>query len=545
MQIQTLDAHEPPELRTYLGVLWRRRWWIVGVTLLCGLLGFVNAARHEPLYRASGAALLSAPPEVLARLGTEPLSDSAERQIANEIELIDSQEVQARVRELVGRPLAVDVSNAAGSDVIRLVSTDPDPEVAAADVNDFTDAYVQVRSTRNQEDLRTARQEVRADREAQRLALVELRRPIVDLDAQIAATTDPAVITQLAAQRQDTLNRINDDLQAAIDAIDGYDQTLAQLDGLRELDEPGIEVISRATPPTEPFHPQPKKDLLVGLVIGLLLGLAAAFLREVADDRVLTEDDLEKALPDTPVLAVIPELTPHEGEPNVPLVVGAEAGAEAYRSLAASVEFSRLGKPVTVIHVTSAIAGEGKSTTAANLAVAFADTGTRVVAVDADLRRPMLHQMLGVPSQPGLSDHLLRGIDLDEVLVGVEDVPSLSVLPPGPVIANPSKLLYAQRTEDLFGRLRAEFDVVIIDSPPLLPVADSLVLTQFADLIVLVTRSGHTGRRLVRKARKAVGRIESGTLVTVLNRASRSGPDGYDYYYGRYYAAADDEGASS
>jgi capsular exopolysaccharide synthesis family protein len=192
-----------------------------------------------------------------------------------------------------------------------------------------------------------------------------------------------------------------------------------------------------------------------------------------------------------------------------------------------------LDKPLKVIHLTSPVAGEGKSTTAANLAAAFAETGARVAIVDADVRRPVLYQILGDTNDVGLSSVLLGQVTLVDALQDVPELPGVKLLSPGAVPPNPTKMLYARRTEEVFDELRADFDVVLVDGPPVLPVADALILTQYSDMTVVVVRAGSTRRRLLRRTRHALERVESASLAVVLNGVALSGVDGYGYY-GQY-----------
>ena len=534
MQIHNHDTQPTPDLRTYAGILWRRRWWIVVTTVVVGLAAVLNAVRHDERYEASAAFLLASPPEVGVQLGDAPLSDDAERQVGNEIERLNSNDLRGEIAEVLGRPTHVEARRSGVNDVIRLVTTGGDPEQVAADVNEFLDAYTVIRHREVTAEIVAARQEVARQREERRSQLQELQARLASLTARVESAPDAesraAAQTELDAEER----RVTPLEQEHLQAIDQLEQTRSQLDDARSSSTGGVLVIGRATVPDDPVFPQPKKDLLVGLVVGALLGLGLAFVREFADDRILTEDDVERALPDVPLVATLPELD----ETAVAVGTDASVGIEAFRALAASVEFSRNSKPVTVIHVTSALAGEGKSTTAANLAVAFAETGTRVAVVDSDLRRPSLPGLFGIEPGIGLAGVLAGTTTLDDALQPADGLDNLQLLPPGRLPSNPTRLLYARRTEELFDQLRAQFDVVVIDSPPILPVADSLVLTQFADLVLFVVRSGNTGRRVLRRARRNLARVEVGDVVSVLNRVQRRGPDGYDYYYGRYY---DDE----
>lgn len=546
MEVQSPQALPSFDLRHYVATLWRRKYWIIGSMVVCGGFAMGGALRAENRYSASAEILVSEPPGVDLTYVDQTLSDSAERRILNELALIESRDVRQAVAEAIGRPVSIDAANRGDSDVIVVTAAGADPEAVAADVNDYTDAYVEIRTQASRDELAAARVRVLDELRAVQGERRRLIAPLSAIDAQIVTLPPGPERDALVQQRLSITDRINASEGELTRRIGLFQDLLAEIEGVSELTTGGLDVITAAVVPSEPYYPQPKKDLLVGLSVGLLLGLAIAFVRDLIDDAIGDEDDLERALPADPVLGIIPNIDGLADTRPAILADAAEGGlaAEAYRTLAASVEFARLGKPVTVIHITSPVAGEGKSTTAANLAVAFAETGTRVVVIDADLRRPSLHALFGGDNARGLSAFLSRKVELDEALQDAPDVPNLKLLSPGPLPPNPTRLLYARRTEELFDQLRTQFDVVIIDSPPVLPVADTLILTQFADLVLLVVRSRRTGRRILRRARKSLGRVEVGTLATVLNGVDRTGPDGYDYHYGRYYRTedgADDE----
>jgi len=532
------DNVSPLDTRRILGTLWRQRWWILATTLLCGAVAFAGAARSTERYQTSARILISEPPAIDLPFVTQSLSEDPERRLQTELELIESRSMRERIAELTGRQLSVDAATSGDSDVIVLTADGADPDQLADDVNDVASSYTRLRQEDLVLGLQEGRQRVAQELRVAQRSLFELVAPIAQLDSRIAAT--PAGVDRdLLVQERDALqDRVGSQQVELNRQVAQYQDLLASIDGLTETAPGGVEVISEAGVPSEPYFPQPRKDTLVGLSIGLLLGLAVAFTREHLLDRIVGDDQLEAALPGDPVLGILPHIDDFEGE-TVPLLIRSEApdllGAEAYRSLAASIEFAHLGKPVTVIHVTSALASEGKSTTAANLATAFAESGTKTLILDADLRRPTLHRYFATDNDQGLSAILAGRCTVAEAVQPVVACPGLHVLSPGPLPPNPTRLLYARRTEDLFDELRAGFDVVIIDSPPVLPVADALILAQFADLVLLVARSEVTRRRMLRRARKALSRVESHQVAAALNGMAASGPLAYTYGYGQGY----------
>jgi non-specific protein-tyrosine kinase len=209
------------------------------------------------------------------------------------------------------------------------------------------------------------------------------------------------------------------------------------------------------------------------------------------------------------------------------------AASESYRTVRTNVQFSSLDVPVGSIVVTSAQSREGKSTVAANLAVTMAQAGKRVLLVDADLRRPSLHRLFGLSNRHGLTDLLLSERRAVEDVALDTHVPGLQVLPSGPQPPNPSEALGSRRMRQVLEEMRQIADVVILDSPPLLAVADGLVLGATVDAAILVVRSGGTRRTLAQRAKEQLDRVEARLLGIVVNAAPRHAQE--EGFYAPYY----------
>ncbi len=297
------------------------------------------------------------------------------------------------------------------------------------------------------------------------------------------------------------------------------------------------KVIDYAQPPRGPISPKPKKDLLLWTVIGLLLGVLGAFVLEYMDNTVKTSKEVEKLL-GFPVLGVIPwmESTDQETQPLVTHFDPKSPVAEAYRTLRSNVRFAALGKPLKVLLVTSSVAKEGKTSTATNLAVAMAQSGQRVLLVDADLRNPRLNRVFKVKREPGLSDVLIGRASLSESVYEVSDIPNLYLLPCGPIPPNPAELLSSQALQNLLETLKQEYDLVILDSAPLLPVSDSVELGKLADGVILVVRAGVTERDFLEEVKRILENARLRVLGVVLNAVDLARHYGYyRYRYYRYY----------
>ena len=297
----------------------------------------------------------------------------------------------------------------------------------------------------------------------------------------------------------------------------------------------GVETIQPPGRPTSPVSPSLPRNLALGTLAGVATGVALVLLRSAVDTRVRTREDVQTST-GSPVIGDIgfdPDartrpLVVHE-DPRNPL-------AEAFRALRTNVQFIGPDDTGHALTVTSAVPAEGKSTTAANLALTLAEAGARVALVDADLRRPRLAEMLGVEGASGLTDILIGRAEIDDVLVPWGRG-GLRVLPTGAVPPNPSELLGSEAMRRLLDTLSAEHDAVVIDAPPLLPVTDAAILARLTGGAVLVCAVGRTSRQQLRDAVAALDGVGSRALGVVLTmrRAGRGEPSAY---YSRVGATA-------
>jgi polysaccharide biosynthesis transport protein len=288
-------------------------------------------------------------------------------------------------------------------------------------------------------------------------------------------------------------------------------------------------VIENAVQPDSPIRPRKAINIAVSLLLGLLLGGCLAFLLDVLDDRITTAEEVDRLL-GLPILAHIPTMA---GDRRLIHALPSHSYvSESYRGLRSSISFSAIDAPLTTLAVTSARPGEGKSTTAINLALAMAMDGRDVIVVDADLRRPSLHQKLGLAASPGLTDVLTGHCSLEEALQAVPDQ-GLLVLTSGPVPPNPAEMLNTAAMENLLQQLRGMANIVIIDTPPCLPVTDAQVLGAKLDGMILVAQIGEARKAEVQRARAMLDQAHIRLLGLVFNKIT-SQNSGY-YYRHAYY----------
>lgn len=296
-----------------------------------------------------------------------------------------------------------------------------------------------------------------------------------------------------------------------------------------------VSVVETATTPSDPIKPNVQLNTLLAAFIGLLLAGAAAFLIEYLDDTVKSTEDLEAS-----GLASLGGVgrfhRPSTIQDN--LVADSRSQqhfAEAYRVLRTNVQFSIIDSPGQTLLVTSANSGEGKSTTAANLALVMAQAGKKVILVDSDLRRPCLHRLFGLSNEQGLTNFLLSTPSSVDGYVQRTRFENLAVVTSGPLPPNPSELLASRRLDSLLDGLKTQADVVILDSPPALPVTDACILASKVDGTMLVVDSSKTRPQALRRAKEALTKSKTRLLGAVLNKLKRRGGGYYHYHY--YYSA--------
>jgi capsular exopolysaccharide synthesis family protein len=290
-----------------------------------------------------------------------------------------------------------------------------------------------------------------------------------------------------------------------------------------------VEVIEGPSVGSSPVSPAPVKNIVMALLLGVVLGVGAAVLREALDTTIKTSEDVLEVV-GVPTLATVA----FSGESKTaPLVVHDSAHApraEAFRQLRTNLRFVDVDRPLKVIVVTSAVPSEGKSTTTANLAITMAQAGHKVLLIEGDLRRPKVVEYLGLEGAIGLTNVLVGQVDIDTVLQpwGRD---GLWVLSSGSIPPNPSELLGSQNMVELMQHLRERFDVILVDAPPLLPVTDAAVAAGTADGVVLVVRHGHVTRAQVKTAAETLRGVDAHLVGAVLNMAPAKGGDAYAYEY--------------
>lgn len=349
-----------------------------------------------------------------------------------------------------------------------------------------------------------------------------------ELAGQVKATTDvDTVLISIAVSDHSPV-------QAAAIAQAVADSLIKAVDSLEKPKTGGaspvsLSIIKPATAPLTPSAPNTRLNLLLGLIAGLGLGIGSALLRGTLDNRIRGEADLRRVT-DAPLLGGVSFEPDAMKKPLLTQAPPQSPRAEAFRRLRTNLQFANVSGQARTVLVTSSLPGEGKTTTATNLAIALAQAGQAVCLIDADLRRPMVSDYLGLERNAGLTTALLGAADVNDLLQPWgED--NLFVLTSGQVPPNPSELLGSDEMKHLITRLEHAFDTVVVDAPPLLPVTDAAVLSQHVGGVVLVVGSQKLKRQDLEKSLEALELVEANLLGVVLNKLPIKGQDAYSYSY--------------
>jgi capsular exopolysaccharide synthesis family protein len=523
------------ELRDYLAVFKRQLVLILAITLLGAAAAAAYTFRRTPVYESTAS--------VLVRAITTNAFDPGSRvdqqlNMFNERQLAQSEPVAAvaaKALKTTATPAQllehVNVDVPANSQILRIKYQDTVPLTAQKGADAFADAYLESRETDARAQATTSQKSLQAD----------INRFQQQATAAEKVITDPAADSAARQAAQIKLAGANNRL----------DQLLTRLSGYQSLDFTPGTVIAAADLPTTPASPNNRLDIGIGLLVGLFLGVVLAFVRDRTDDRLRGREDLAERL-DRPVLASIPPLSKRvrqEGslrwkrrhrnslvtleQPNSP-------AAESYRTL--RTRMARLASQLDInsVMVVSAGVGEGKSTTAANLAVVLAETGKDVLLVSADLRRPRVHQFFGLSNRTGLSNLLTDGTPPDKRKRPTADgrqmaselwsvAPNLWVILSGPLPPHPSALMDSDAMRQFLKEQRDLFDFIILDCPPALVVADALALAPLADAVLVVADAKESDRDLVSRLKEEIEQVGGKLVGAVLNRSKQAGKSTYYY----------------
>ncbi len=418
----------------------------------------------------------------------------------------------------------------------------------------YTDTFPAVVEKRSE--LEALRQEV----------AIERNRLVTGIAGRLAARSGEAhSLEQAIDQREEQLMTLNErsvqynilrrEHEANRELYDAVLQRMKEIGVAAGVQKSNISVIDDARVPGGAFRPILTKNLALAAMLGLMIGVALALLLEFLDSTIRRTEDLER-LVDRPVLGLIPLLRPRDqngpgtrGRPERGLshysaTHPKSAVSEAFRSLRTSLMFSTPEGMPKVLLFTSAAQGDGKTTTAVNLATVLAQNGASVLLMDADLRRPSVHRDFGIPRAPGLTDGIAQasnGREAGHPLIHGTEIKGLSLMPAGHATPSPAELLSSSQLAKVLNDCRRIFDYVIVDAPPILGLADAVVASRLVDGVVLVASAGKTGKENLRISVQRLRQVHAPLLGVVLNRVDLESPE-YSYYSAYYYNYEPDKG---
>jgi non-specific protein-tyrosine kinase len=516
------------DLRTILRIL--RYWaWLLLLGALVGAgLGYAASIQSLPIYRTEVLLLIEE---------TRPLYNTdiaLPERTSTYLELIN----QGLMLEKVAQALAVDPQQLAATITAMRVEALRNTQLFRVYVEGYHPDYLVAAANILPQVLSDEITNVRTERFAE--SRRNLTTQIDAIKAQIEVTQGniDRVGTPRSTQQENQLR----DLQTVLaQQQNSYANLVQSYENLRLVElqaMDNIAAVRAATIPQAPIGGNTIPNILLGSIVGIAFMLTIITLIEYLDDRVRSPQMIQDALGAT-VLGAIDVIRTQSNnstlsekliaavEPRHPVV-------EAYRSIRTNLRFSTIDSPLRTLVVTSSNAGEGKSVTAANLAIVMAQLGLSVVLVDADMRKPTQHKLFGLKRQPGLSDALLADDVPPQHYLQEVDVSNLRLLPSGMTPPNPAELLSSQRMRHLLDALLAATDVVILDTPPLLVVTDAAVLASYVRDVILVVNAKRTQRSTLTRAIEALHKIDAHVCGVIVNELSRS-TRGYAYY-GDYYA---------
>ena len=507
------------ELRDYFQVITRRWPVIVVATLVVVVVAAVITFTQTSRYRAEAEVQIREP-LVASSLVADPAA--AMPNMASNLRQARASAVTDEVRAVVGDEPSLNVRGDEDEDLVTFSVISSDPDLAAEAANLHAEAFVE------------HRREALLDEYGSTLDLLQERRSEMEDDlaemrddlATAEAAVDPDSpnrnfeLDRLRADHSRRAQPLEDDLRRTVSQID----EVAMLADFMRSD--GAELSTTASAPGSPFEPARRRNLAVALVVGLLLGVGAAFGFEYLDRSVRTPRDLDRAVPGLPVLATVPVLDRDPADlamrdhPRSP-------SAEAYRVLRASLAPVVGDETGHTLGVAGVLPGCGATTTAANLALVAARAGRRVVLIDCDLRQPSLHHRFGLDNEVGLTSVLRGDASLEAAAHRLTEDPSLVVITSGPVPADPAELLAGTRATSFLTSVAGQADLVLLDLPPVLAAADVFAVAPQLDGALVVVAAGETSDDDLVETVIELDRSGVNIVGAVLNRGRSARHDTY------------------
>ncbi len=515
------------DIYRYFNIIWRRFWIIALLTILFGVSAYLISSRMTPIYQAATTVLINEAPATKTTDYTAIVT--SERLAQTYAQLMSKQPVLERVISELGLQLTpaelkerIFIQPVNDTTLIEVRVDDPNPEQAAL----ITNTLVAEFSKQNQE-LQASR--YAATKKSLEEQLDRLNESIQKVEADLAVLEDPS---ENQAERERLEANQAQNRQTYTYLLQSYEQVRL----VEAQSTSNIVQVEPATVPGSPIRPRTLINTVVAAMIGFLLAIGGILLVEALDDTLKGPDEITSHL-GLPVLGIIPKHDITEGAP-ITITHPRSPVTEAFRTLRTNIQYASVDRKIHSLLITSPSPAEGKSTVAVNISVVLAQNGRSTVILDADLRRPRVHKVLGVPNSRGLSNlFVLNSFDFGEYVQG-SPIENLRVLTAGDLPPNPSELLGSEKMQNILNMVKEVAEYAVIDSPPVMAVTDSAVLAPKVDGVLLVVKPGETQLAIAKKTVEMLRRGDVQLLGVVLNevnlRHSRYYYKGY-YYAGRKY----------
>ena len=507
------------ELRKFLRAVLSWWWLLMLFIAAASIASYVHSSRQEKVYEATATVIVGQSIQTV-----DPTSQEIDpsRRLAQTYALIirrqpimqavvDSLGLDVSWRNLRSRTKIFLVPN---TTLIEVTVEAPSPDEARMIADEVTRQIIRYSPTLDSNTKNDERTAFIEDR------LARLKDKIISKQAEIDLKEESYLKAGLESERQAIRREINQ----IEGMVSNWENNYSRLVLVNESNEATnyVAVIEPAQPSNTPVRPDIQMNVLLASAVGLVLGLTTIFLLENLDDTLKTEEALEQEVHLIPLGVVSQIKVKQEHDKLLTAQNPFSATQEAFRMIRSNIQFMSVDRPSKTIMVTSADAGDGKSLTTANMGLAMAQAGLRTILVDADLRQPKLHTLFKLTNREGLTD-LLAPTDLEmEKVLKSTALDHLRILTSGTRPPNPTELLGSQRMRQLLATLSEMADVVILDSMPVLPVADSVVLSNRVDGVILVVDANRTRRSDLKKAIQALEKADAKIWGAVLNRVPRS-----------------------
>jgi capsular exopolysaccharide synthesis family protein len=502
-----------------------RWWWLLAVaTIIAAIASFLYVASQPSIYEAHATVMVGTTIQDLNPTGVDIF---LRQQLADTYaDLANRAPIRQATMSALGMDWLPFYSVTANSQLIEFKVYDQDPERT----------YVVAKELVNQMILQSPAGREQREHQTQQSFVMERLNKLQDsinrTEEEISSAENELLNINSARELAKKKQEITDLKTNLRDLENSFADLLATtqrgaVNVLQVLEPPSL--------PSEPIASNLLMNMIVAAVVGLSLATAGAYLLEFLDDSFKELDEVKKSL-GVAVLGLVPLIPDNEANSGSKLAMMQTAPSsadEAYRSLRTNLQFASIDRSLRLLLVTSSQPEEGKSLTAANLSIALARAGRKVILVDADLHRPTVHRLFGLVNNIGVTTALLvENSEHVQEFLQPTIVPGLAVLTSGPLPPNPAELIGSRRMQEILNRLREQADIVVMDSPPVTAVVDGIILSTIADGVLLVVRANKTGRETARRAFNALQQVHARILGAVFNgvpqRSSR-------YYYYREY----------